>query len=185
MSVLAYSLLNQIVSEQPGLPADELLTQLDTRVRQTLRQQGNDDETLDGMDLGLCIFSLHEPVLEFAGAGRPLYQLRDRQLIRYEGERLPVGGAQFKYKPYRSTRIDLLLGDRFYLFTDGITDQFGYDEEGRKRKFTPVRLQEWIVINHSTSLRRQEQILARLLSEWQGKEEQLDDLTLLAFEWRG
>ena len=184
MSVLAYSLLNQIVSEQPACSADGLLAQLDERVQQTLRQEGHTDESLDGLDLALCILSLREPVLEFAGAGRPLYQLRNRQLIKYEGDRLPVGGAQFKYKAYRSTRIDLLAGDRFYLFTDGITDQFGFDEAGRKRKFTPVRLQEWIADNYSTSLKRQESILTRLLTEWQGNEEQLDDLTLLAFEWK-
>jgi len=184
MSVMGYSLLNQIVSESPDLAPDVFLSQLDERIRHILHQQGADDESLDGMDMALCSIELRTGKLAFAGAGRPLYILGEQELHILDGERLPVGGLQYKFKAYKTKHFTLQTGDRVYLFTDGITDQFGRDE-GRRRKFTPARLKDWVERQRKTSMKQQPRRFEKMFDDWQGDEDQLDDLTLFAFEWQG
>lgn len=179
MSVMAYSLLNQIMSESEALSPAVLLAELDARVRQTLRQQSNAD-SMDGMDMALVSICADRRRLRFAGAGRPLYAWRDGQFAEWSGVKLPVGGAQHERKVFTEHEITLRPGDRFYLFTDGITDQFGM-VDGHKRKFTPRRLREWIASKAESALPEQQADFVQLFEGWQEGQEQLDDQTLFAF----
>ncbi len=181
MSVMAYSLLNQLLGERPFDRPDELLAELDARVRSTLRQ-GDTQSTLDGMDVGLVLGDRAAGWLRFAGAGRPLYRLRAGQLDEWAGSKFPVGGAQHAHKLYTTHQIDWQPGDCFFLFTDGITDQFG---GANRRKLTPRRLREWIVAHGNLVGAEQAAAFTAWFDAWQGPHEQLDDQTLFAFSLEG
>jgi len=182
MSVMAYSLLNQIVSEETVSTPAQLLTELDIRVQRTLRQQGN-SESQDGMDIASCMIDIKGNEMSFAGAGRSLYMLRNGNLECVSGSKFPVGGAQHNEKLFVAHNIQMTAGDRFYLFSDGITDQFGI-QDGRRRKFSPKRLRDWITNNQKTDLADQRHMFSHYFDAWKGSEEQLDDVSMLAFQWK-
>lgn len=182
MSVLAYSLLNQVVQELPEAGPDQVIAEMDSRVRISLRQQDRNSGH-DGMDLALCVLNARTGVLEFAGAGRPLLVLRNGELMEWSGDKLPVGGAQHESKLFTKHDVALQNGDRLFLYTDGITDQFGVDQ-GRRRKFSPRRLKEWLVERHDMPMGSMGVSFEALMDNWMGQEEQIDDFSLLAFEWR-
>ena len=44
------------------------------------------------MDIAICKINHQERILEFAGAHRPLFLLRGKELLRFRGDRKAVGG---------------------------------------------------------------------------------------------
>jgi serine phosphatase RsbU (regulator of sigma subunit) len=62
--------------------------------------------------------------MEYAAAFSPLYMIRRDNLTEYEATRL-VMGVSSEEKSYRNLTLEIKKGDRFYLSSDGITDQFG------------------------------------------------------------
>ena len=69
-------------------------------------------------------------------------------------------------------------GDRFYLATNGYTDQNG---EKNEYPFGRKRLLESLEACAVMPLEEQEKWLTQCLKEYQGREPQRDDITLLGF----
>jgi serine phosphatase RsbU (regulator of sigma subunit) len=74
--------------------------------------------------------------------------------------------------------IQLEKGDRVYLFTDGITDQFGADTN---KKLRPVNFRTWILESAEIPFDEQESFYAGKLAEWQKEESQTDDILVMGF----
>jgi PAS domain S-box-containing protein len=181
MSMLGINLLNQIIDDEKVFKADQILTRLDKGVRRALKQTQVNQTSQDGMDICLCIWYVHRQRLEFASAGRPLYLKRagEKQVTAVKGNNFPVGGAQHTTKHFELHSWNIQPGDRLYLFSDGITDQFGGVQ---KRKFTAKRLKELIEETANDVIETQGNRIAKTLDDWKATTEQLDDMTLLIVE---
>ncbi len=181
MSMLGINLLNQIIDDQKVFKADQILARLDEGVRRALRQTQANWYRQDGMDICLCIWYVHRQRLEFAAAGRPLYIKRanEKQVIQIKGSDFPVGGAQHTTKHFELHSRDIECGDRLYLFSDGITDQFGGTQ---RRKFTAKRFRALIEETANDTIQVQGERIATALDNWKGNTAQLDDMTLLIVE---
>ena len=77
MSILGVSFLNEIINKTVTIRANEILNQLRGQVIKSLHQTGKNDETRDGMEMALCIIDFGKMKLQFSGAFRPLYLLRN------------------------------------------------------------------------------------------------------------
>jgi serine phosphatase RsbU (regulator of sigma subunit) len=175
LSVLAYSLLNQIVALSKSLEPQAILVELSARVQDTLKRQSHYADSTDGMDVALVHINLQTNECAFAGARRPMFLFRrSGGFERLDGSRASVGGREME--PYSQYNIQLYTGDTLYLFTDGIADQFGGDK-GRKlstRRFkdTLAQLQPFPLDDHYTHIKD-------LFTNWQGTNEQTDDILVL------
>jgi serine phosphatase RsbU (regulator of sigma subunit) len=178
MSVVGSNALHHAVIELGLNDPDIILHTLDQKIRTALRQERH-SESKDGMDIGLCVWHRTANRLRFAGAGRPLYHFSNGQLKEIKGDKFPIGGGQYDEKIFTAHDISLQTGDRLYLFSDGITDQFGGTA---KKKFTPKRLREFILAQATQPLSRQSELFDETMTEWMNGYTQLDDLTLLAVE---
>ncbi len=178
MSVVGYNQLNRAILEIRLTDPAEILNELDLRIRQTLKQDEGSGR-YDGMDLALCVWFRKENRMLFAGAQRPLYYFdADGQFRSIAGDKFPVGGAQARQKNFITHEIPLTGTERFYLFTDGYTDQFGGPN---KRKFTPKRLQELLSRIHTLPFDEQYSQVMQAFDAWKGDVEQLDDVSVLGF----
>ncbi|OJJ15642.1 hypothetical protein BKI52_37805 [marine bacterium AO1-C] len=195
MSVIAYNLLYQIVDVEKNTDPVIILHNLNRRMKILLHQNetshiANDDMVTDGMDLSLCIIDLANQVLEFAGANRPLFLVRNQQVVEFKGNKWSIGGGidYFNNRTQRThdneqlqtTTINLKAEDTIYLFSDGITDQFG---EATQSKYTAKKLKAAINQIQELPLNAQRNILARNISQWQGNEPQTDDMLLMGFKF--
>jgi serine phosphatase RsbU (regulator of sigma subunit) len=178
MSVMGSNALHYAIIELGLNDPDVILHALDRKIRTALRQERH-SESKDGMDIGLCVWHHPSNRLHFAGAGRPLYHFSNGQITEIKGDKFPIGGGQYDEKHFTAHQISLNSGDRIYIFSDGITDQFG---GSAKKKFTPKRLQEFILAEASQPLWQQSQIFHQTMNDWINGYAQLDDLTLLAVE---
>ncbi|MCS7073214.1 MAG: SpoIIE family protein phosphatase [Bacteroidia bacterium] len=178
MSVVGHELLNQIILERKQFSPEKILYLLDEGVRKTLRQDTNDSQ--DGMDLALCSVDLDTQTLFFGGAHRPLFQVRGESFEEFRGDKDSIGGPVGEYeKQFSETKISYQPGDRFYMFSDGITDLYDADN---KYKFSSRRLKEAIQSIQHLCMTEQGQEIERQIEEWRGDAEQIDDLLIVGFE---
>ena len=181
ISLIGYFLLNDIVRSRkianPGL----ILDALDAGVTQTLRQDEEDSRTKDGMDISLCKINLKKNTLEYAGAHRPLYFVREGEMEEIKGDRFPIGGGKYKNQTnFANTTIQLKQGDAVYFCSDGFPDQFGGPEN---RKFGPKKLRDMIMENHQGTMESQLNTFDQEWEEWKGDYKQTDDMLLIGIRF--
>ncbi|MCQ2252811.1 MAG: serine/threonine-protein phosphatase, partial [Bacteroidales bacterium] len=144
LSILGISLLNEIVATNnlDTITPGEILNQMRDSLKKTLRQEvKSEDVQKDGMDLALMIFDMEAMKLHYAGAYRPIVRIRNGEVETFDTSKMPIGSHIKDKNSFESFETDIQTDDRFYAFSDGITDQFGYrDEDNKVSKFTPKRL---------------------------------------------
>jgi phosphoserine phosphatase RsbU/P len=178
MSVIGNTQLNSIVYESKLLDSELILTELDSRVRKTLKQRSDTVENQDGMDVALVVIDHVAGTIDFAGANLPLYVVRGDQIYDLPGDKYPIGGTQFEDKVFHGNVMKVEPNDVIYLASDGFPDQFG-GEHGRK--LSRRRFKEVLVEANRYPVLQQGEYLMDVLTEWQGTNNQLDDVMVLGF----
>jgi serine phosphatase RsbU (regulator of sigma subunit)/CheY-like chemotaxis protein len=181
MSVIGYSFLNQIVNLQQQADPGAILTELHRNVKQAINEEESIDKPEDGMDIALATIDRGNKKLHFSGAHRPLWLIHDAELYTYEGNRHSIGEIQLPEHmgEFHTQTIDLAVGDRIFMFTDGIIDQFGGPEG---KRFSKKRLKRLMVEINELSLPEQKERIEQELVNWQGEEELTDDNLLIGIE---
>ena len=78
--------------------------------------------------------------------------------------------------PFHTTEVQLEAGDQLYLFSDGYANQFGGE---KRKKFKYKAFRQLITEYADLSMPRQQQVLSDTIREWQGKNEQTDDMVIV------
>ncbi|HET6992737.1 MAG TPA: SpoIIE family protein phosphatase, partial [Bacteroidia bacterium] len=95
MSMTGNNFLNQIVIERNNSSPASILNELNSAIRKSLKQERSDVESKDGMDIALCCFLPDFPdfsELIFAGANRPLWLVRNNELLEFKADKQAIGG---------------------------------------------------------------------------------------------
>ena len=182
LSFIGYFLLNNIVDHEKDHSAASILNDLHAQVRFTLKQDHNNAEARDGMDIGLCMIDEEKGILEYSGAHRPLYMLRDGELIEYKGDRKAIGGIPHRKKPekdFTNHIIEYQSGDKFFYFSDGMPDQLGGPEI---KKYSPRRIRETITENKNLTMEEFNALFAKDFEDWMEGNKQIDDVLLIGLE---
>lgn len=182
MSLIGYSLLNEIVSANSSISPAEILSKLDKGVVDALKQRGEEGEEIksyDGMDVSLCSWHAQKKELIFSGAKRPLYLInKNSELIEYKGDKISIGGKKATKQQgisFTNQVVDVKPGEKVYMFSDGYPDQFGGLEN---RKFMTKKLKNSILENHHLMPQEQHEYFEKMLKDWQAEIPQTDDILL-------
>lgn len=176
MSMIGNTLLNEIINKQNITEPASILTLLNDEVRKALKQDREMVDSKDGMDLALC--SLKNNILQYSGARRPLYIIRNNgSFEEIKGDKMSIGGMQLEEKTiFTNHNIKLEKGDAIYIFSDGYVDQFGGE---RGKKFTSKRLQELLMNVSKLPMSEQFKKITDNLTAWTGNVEQIDDILVI------
>ncbi len=182
LSMLGISFLNSIVAriDLHNINAAEVLTKLRYRITESLtRGSVNNEDIHDGMDIAVCIFDTKNSKLSYAGAYRPLWIVNNGQLTEYKPDKIPIAVDKDRNSDFTNNEIHLQQGDRVYIFSDGITDQFGEREKGKLSKFKPKRLRELLCNIYNLAPEQQMRKIETTIDQWRGDSEQTDDITVI------
>ncbi|MBK6838336.1 MAG: SpoIIE family protein phosphatase [Bacteroidetes bacterium] len=175
MSMIGSSQLNQIVNERGITQPAKILNHLNTGIVEALKQ--NPTEVNDGMDIALCSLDLTTKKLEYAGANRPLWLIRDSEWKEIKPDKLAIGGFRLKEDmSFTNHELQLHKGDIIYLFSDGYADQFG-GEDGKK--MLSKRFRDKLFSMQSMIMREQEKELLSYFNNWKGTHDQVDDVLVI------
>jgi PAS domain S-box-containing protein len=180
LSLIGYFLLNDIVRSRKITEPGKILDLLDEGVTTTLRQD-EDSTTKDGMDIALCKINVAASEVEYAGAHRPLYIMKNGVMQEIKGNKFPIGGGIFKNQTnFTNTKVKMGKGDSIYFSSDGFPDQFGGPEG---RKFGPKKTREIIERIHALPMKDAVHTFDQEWENWRGETKQTDDVLLIGIKF--
>ncbi len=182
LSFISFFLLNNITTLHSGRSAGEITDELHREMRRTLKQDLKDPETRDGMDLALCKIWKNHKKLEFAGAHRPMYLLREGEVTVYKGDRKAVGGLVNQKKPessFTTIEVNLRRGDRLFIFSDGLTDQLGGPNG---LKYSQAKVRDILLENPGFTIEQFHKHFRDDFNRWKGEGKQIDDVLMIGIE---
>lgn len=189
MSMIGTTLLSRIAQEEGPKDPAFLLQRLDEELALTLHQTLSQEKIKDGMDIALCLIDTQKHILRFAGARRPLFVFTpEGEFIELKGSRRSIGGDLLQREiPFESHTLTLPPNTAFYLFTDGIVDQFGWERQAgsppRRCKFMNRRLRELLSQVRTLPADHQKQRIEEALTAWRGDIEQIDDICIVGVRY--
>jgi len=177
MSIVGYNQLNFAVNVKKARTAATILDELNKGVVTTLNENKSDSSIKDGMDMALCVFDFKAKRVEFAGANNPLIMVRNNSIVKYKGDRFPIGAFEGDSPQlFKNTEIDLIENDCLYISSDGYVDQFGGPEN---KKFMSKRFEDLLLEINNLSMTEQKEMLQKRLYDWKGENEQVDDILVI------
>ncbi len=181
ISLIGYFLLNDIVNTQEGeMQTGKILDMLDAGVTRTLKQDVN-NTTKDGMDIALCRIDTDKKEVLYSSAHRPLYLVRQGELIEYKGDRFAIGGQPLKTeKHFKTYELQYEAEDKIYMFSDGYVDQFGGIDD---KRLTPKAIQKVILENHKENIEHIKILLDETFENWRGDRKQTDDVLIIGIKF--
>lgn len=175
MSMVANTLLNNIIKVDKVFEPALILEALHQKVIASLQQDKSNDKS--GMDVALVALNYanaHTVQVEFAGAKRPLYYIKNHTLQHIKGTRKAIGsyGVSTHHKPFESHHLTLPTGALLYLGSDGLVDQ----NNSQQKKFGSERLEVFLAAHATLPMSLQKRKLEQMLDEHTQGIEQRDDI---------
>ena len=182
LTVLVISLLNQIVSQNIGvLSPAQILEELHRLLSAHTHNYSSRRQVRDGLDLALITWDKESQTVEYAGAKRPLYLLRNKKMTTYKGTRISIGDDKMSTKSatqIENHKIPVQSGDWIYLCSDGYHDQFGGPDNFKmmQRRF------RYLLAGNAETYRsgdQQQRGLLEYFYDWKDGHPQIDDVLVL------
>jgi tetratricopeptide (TPR) repeat protein/serine phosphatase RsbU (regulator of sigma subunit) len=176
VSVVCSNALTRAVMEEKISETNNILDRAREIVLEKLTK--NEENIRDGMDICLVRLDAARSNVQYSGANRPLYIVREGQLLEYKADKQPVGNYEGA-KSFNFMDIPVQAGDRLYLFTDGYADQFGGD---RNKKMGNKTFRQLINDAQALSISQQREFFEKNFLGWKEKNEQVDDVSIIGIE---
>ena len=180
MSILGLASLNEILIQTESIKSNEILNQLRNQIKKSLRQTGKTDEARDGMEMALCVVDFESKILQYSGAFRPLYLIRDKQLIEIKGDSMPIGIYDDKEISFSNEELTFKDDDIIYMFTDGYVDQLGGPD---RKTYKSKKFKQLLMDIHQKPLPEQKNILEKEYEAWRRDIEQIDDIMVMGIRF--
>jgi PAS domain S-box-containing protein len=181
LSLVGYFQLNNIVDTHDGDDPGAILDMLDEKVNSTLIRESNDENIRDGMDIAFCKINTKKMVVEYSGAHRPLYYLKDGEIQELKGNKWAIGGGLYKNQTrFTNYRIQVKKGESIFFFSDGLPDQFGGKES---RKFGTAKIKSILMEHKDKEMQELNAIFNKEFDNWRDGERQTDDVLLIGIKF--
>lgn len=183
MSILGINLLNQIIIEEKNTNPAYILQRLDHKVNKAFDYTADLEDSItkeynDGMDIALCSIDHTTNIMQFAGAYRPMYYVRNEEIHELKGSRHPIGGNGGEAL-FTNNTLQLQKEDKIYLCSDGYASQFGFITD---KKFSSARMKNMLLQISKLPFDIQKLELEHIFKEWKLAMEQTDDVLVVGFE---
>ena len=135
----------------------------------------------DGMDMTICSFDFQSMTLTYAIANQRVLLVRNGEAITLKGDNMPVGRCSYERDHFVTLNTKIEPNDMVYMFSDGIQDQFGFEngDSLRLRKFSSRRLNDTLTSLSPLPATKQLDELSKNITKWRDTNLQTDDMTLI------
>ena len=183
LSIIGSYLLNSIVIHNGIHTPADILKNLNRKIKISLKSDSQEQNN-DGMDIAFAVIDKELHTLEYSGAMRPLYLFNHNGFEEIKGDKIPISsnitGTSINTTYYNNVRT-FNPGDQFYIFSDGITDQFGGDDG---KKYLTRRFKDLLESIKDKPMREQKDLIRIANEEWRGtKYDQVDDILVIGIRY--
>ncbi len=184
VSLMGSMLLNQAFNELT-VPLPHLILQRFQANFCGLTRPTDNQPQMHGFDAAVMTIDHEKKTVEFSGARGNLFLIRDGQTTIIRGTRKSIESepcdpqasdmdTRFEYH-----KLTLHEGDQLYLFSDGVTDQFG---GAKGRKMGRNRLAKMLSDFHMLPISERKKAIHNALLIWKGANAKVDDATLIGVD---
>lgn len=179
LTTIGNALLREIVFRDKILSPATILHELDSRLFDSLNNNGHEDHIPDGMDIAICRIEKEKNTICFSGAYRPLVIVdKDNNITEIKANRFPIGLYIDVEKIFTETEYIYNETDSFYIFSDGYIDQFGGD---KNKKMNKRRFRELLLTINDFTFEERQSFLEYSFNNWRQSTEQIDDILIIGF----
>ena len=177
MSIVGIDCLNIAITDESANDPASLLTILNEKIVSALNSDNETIQSTDGMDISVLMIDKLSGYAIIASANRPVYIYTSGVLNEIKQDKISIGGYYIEKKEFTNHFLGSARGMTVYMFSDGITDQFG-GERGKKLKSKGVR--SLIESTCAENMDAQEKRINDFIRSWKGNQEQIDDISMIA-----
>ncbi|MBF0212483.1 MAG: response regulator [Magnetococcales bacterium] len=183
MTLIVTGAFDRACSEIAPGEVGRLLSRTHQLVQITLKQDTEQGESDDGMELGLCYLMEGQRRMRYAGARFSLFVCPpDGAPFEVKGDKKGIGYRRVPFlQEFSQVEVEVTADRRYYMSSDGLIDQVGSEV---RRGFGKVRLLELLGRIGELSMEEQKRIIRKQLLEHQGTESRRDDVSVVGFQLR-
>ncbi len=179
VTLIATGALQQALAEHPDGDPAKLIARMNRFVKSALRQDQDEGQADDGLELGVCRISERSGRVTYAGARFSLWMLPGGAVEEIKGEKAGIG--------YRRAPMDFEITNHkltvtpdtvLYMVSDGITDQIGGEKQ---RSFGKKRLAKLFQDHRGLPMEEQKTRFLDAFQAYQGDQLRRDDVTMIGF----
>lgn len=181
LSLMGTRFLDDIVNTRKIYSPSEILSNMNTDMIKVFIKDKTSKKRqwIEGIDIGVCKINKNINTIQFSGALRNLFIVKEGNLKIIEGDIQSVGGIITSNRLNKSFKLHTFALDKstFFMGSDGLWDQF--DANGKKlnsKRFGRFLIERW-----DQTLKDQEIHINSRLDKWKGDTRQTDDMLLLGF----
>lgn len=181
MSIIGNYLLNSIIIHNNIEDPAEILKHLNRKIKIAL-QADQRSENSDGMDISIAVIDKKENTLNYAAALRPMFLFSNNDFIEAKGDKIPITSSisDIVLSSFKTQHYTFNPGDMFYLFSDGIIDQFGGDKD---KKFLTKRFKQLLFNIKDMPMKQQKEHIKKAFDDWKGINKQVDDVLVMGVKY--
>jgi hypothetical protein len=157
------------------------VNELNEKIIDNLANIDKKNRISDALDLAIFKVIPEKSIIQIAGIKRVVIYYdsttNEHKILNFKGNSIGEHFNSLDEIPF--IEIDYAPNDFFYFFTDGLTDQFGgADSKKLKRK----GLSQFLEKIEGLDCLKKEIEIEIFLRNWQGNEDQTDDILLIGFQ---
>lgn len=180
MSLIGSTLLKDVAGLAQVQSSADVLSVLDMKLKEVLHTQSDAISIHDGMDISVMDFNITNNILRVASANRPVILHHKGEWMEIRGDRQSIGGDMGARKVFTVHEFKVQPGDAIYMFSDGITDQFG-GAFGKKLKRSGLK--SWLQECAHVGMQEQARFIHERFNQWKGDDAQIDDVILVGIRF--
>lgn len=176
MSMIANSLLNNIVKENKIFEPSKILEYLNKNVLDMLAQSGNDFD--NGMDITICSINKNSNNFIVSMAGHACIIIQNNEIKEIDGRDFAIGGVFAKPNTiYESHSVNMETGLTVYFYSDGFSDQINSEN----KKFGLKPFSELLKNASEIEVEKRSKYFETTFENWSGNKKQIDDVLIMGF----
>ncbi len=179
MSMISANIIHNIIDSKGIIKPNLILNEMVSEFKKAFRNEFSNITIQDGLEVAICTYYKKEKKLEYAGAGRPIIIANKNNLEKIKSSSYGISGNVSEIYEFVLNEFPIEEGDRIYLYSDGIVDQFGGPSN---KKFMTKRLLQLISSNAHHTMISQKEIINNAITDWKGNTEQTDDILIIGLK---
>lgn len=179
MSIMGITFLQEITDNYGITQPDLILNKLREKIIERLQPKNSNFFARDGIELAICTINTKTKTIDYSGAYTPAILFTKEGSVDLKPNKMPIGFHRTRRSPFTKQTLHYSTGDKLYIYTDGYTDQFGGPAG---KKYGPKQFRELLTDIQFLPLDDQFYSLLKGLKNWQGKIEQIDDVTVIGVQ---
>jgi serine phosphatase RsbU (regulator of sigma subunit) len=180
VKTLQRQILNSVLIKNEEISPANILRYFNQEIKDLLHQTSNHSPSNVGFDGQVLYYNKSKNIIKFASARNDVIVINNNEVTRYRGDKHSVGykdsDAEYQFSEYEIKIEDEIC---LYMYSDGYTDQLGGN------KIMPYGIKKTIdniTKCMSEDMSSQNKFLISELEEYQGDEEQNDDISFVGLK---